>query len=87
MQMTSWYQRTLNFIPIKLLWERSMYDGRGRAVKVIQPTNAWRAAVDDFIHRHPMPKVSQLTKLDKVLPVIDNLIVRNQARLLIHRYH
>ena len=83
--MTKWYQRVLQFIPVQLLHQESVFDRVGREVKVLRPTKAWRAAVDNFLLHHPMPKGSHLEKMNNVVPVIDDLVVRRKARLLIDR--
>ena len=83
-QVVDWYRQTLTFLPVQLLRNLPFTSAQASVVPYI--SGAWKIAVDNHLLHHPAPTLNQLQKIKNVIPVIDNINVRNQARLLIHRY-
>ena len=46
---------------------------------------AWTASVENYLLRSPGPSPEQLSTVHNTVPVIDDVTMRNQARLLIAR--
>ena len=82
-----WYERSLTFLPFHLLSRQTAHptDIHHTPQDVFYPSEAWIQAVESYLLYNPCPKPALLTKLRNILPVIDNLSVRNQARILVHR--
>jgi len=51
----------------------------------INLNKAWESAVDDYLLHHPAPRIEQLENMKKVLPLLSDMNMRNQARLLMAR--
>lgn len=46
---------------------------------------AWRATVENYLLYNPEPGADLLSSVTSTIPVIDDITVRNQARLLTAR--
>ena len=84
-QVVSWYQAVLGFLPVQLL-RSPLGTVPSRTSASIYMSDAWRVAMDNFLALHPAPAREHLLRLQNVFPVLENVHVRNQARLLIHRW-
>ena len=81
-QLSKWYQRTVKFLPLHLLHVDTQ-DGGGTGDYYV--TEVWQVAIYNYLSHHPCPGAAYLQKFKAVLPVIDELSMRNQARVLLHR--
>ncbi len=84
LQVVKWYREVLNFLPVQLLHNPSLTTSQVSAATYV--SGAWKVSVENFLMHHPAPTLTQLQKVKNVIPVIDNINVRNQARLLVNRY-
>ncbi|XP_077978980.1 uncharacterized protein LOC144434404 [Glandiceps talaboti] len=81
-----WYRKSLRFLPVELLDHKEFFVTPSRNHKhPYLATVEWREESKNFLSKYPPPSSSELQRLKDSILLMEDMRVRTQARLLIHR--